>query len=168
MVMNSVRFAHCGGSDRQIPLNSQQAEKTIRTLSDKTEDILDREKLEFLRSWGTRNLMMSELLTSIQRDEISSRREPPSGAVLRTRVEAISALVGALNIAVEDLESFELPTINDGFDFYDEVRRFEIALIRKALRLTSGSQVQAARLLKLNATTLSTKIKNYRLYAHEW
>ena len=167
MVTNEVRFARCRGSFCEIPLNSQQPEKTIRTLSDKTEDILESEKLEFLRTTGVPNSMMSELLAPIAREEISPPRER-SGAMLRGRVESITALVSALNIAVEDLESFELPTLNDGFDFYDEVRRFEIALIRKALRLTSGSQVQAARLLSLNATTLSTKIKHYQIYAHEW
>ena len=112
--------------------------------------------------------MMSESLTSTARDEISSRRERRSGAALRRRIAAISSIVSALNAAVDDLESFELPMLTDGVDFYDEVRRFEIALIRKALRLTHGSQIHAAKLLKLNATTLSTKIKNYRICAHEW
>jgi DNA-binding NtrC family response regulator len=165
MAMCEIRFACSGGSPTEIPLDSQEPKKTIRTLSDKIQDILDVEKLEFLRIREIPNLMMSELLTSIARDEISTRREWRNGAVLRCRIEAISALVSALNTAVDDLESFELPMLNDGLDFYDEVRRFEIALIRKALRLTRGSQVQAAKLLKLNATTLSTKIKNYRICA---
>jgi len=113
-------------------------------------------------------LVMTEPLTSIERDEISSRREMRSGTTLRRRIASISSLVAALNTAVDDLESFELPALNDDFDFYDEVRRFEIALIRRALRMTRGSQIQAARLLRLNATTLSTKIKNYHICAHEW
>lgn len=48
-----------------------------------------------------------------------------------------------------------------GLDFYDEVTRFEIDLIKRALLLTSGHQARAARLLKLRATTLNSKIKHY-------
>jgi DNA-binding protein Fis len=47
------------------------------------------------------------------------------------------------------------------FDFYREVRRFEISLIRRALRLNAGNQAQAAQLLGMNPTTLHAKIKQY-------
>jgi DNA-binding NtrC family response regulator len=50
-----------------------------------------------------------------------------------------------------------------GVNFYDEVKRFEIDLIRRALDQTGGHQSRAARLLGLNATTLNSKIKNYNL-----
>jgi DNA-binding NtrC family response regulator len=46
-----------------------------------------------------------------------------------------------------------------GVNFYDEVKRFEIDLIRRALDQTGGHQSRAARLLGLNATTLNSKIK---------
>ena len=49
-------------------------------------------------------------------------------------------------------------------DFYDEVKRFEIDLIRRALDQTSGHQSRAARLLGLNATTLNSKIKSYNIH----
>ena len=42
-----------------------------------------------------------------------------------------------------------------GVNFYDEVRRFEIDLIRRALDQTGGHQSRAARLLGMNATTLN-------------
>jgi DNA-binding NtrC family response regulator len=48
-----------------------------------------------------------------------------------------------------------------GLDFYDEVSRFEIDLINRALLLTGGHQGRAARLLNLRATTLNSKIKHY-------
>lgn len=86
---------------------------------------------------------------------------------LRARVATISRLIASLNAAVDDLEGFDMPPLNETFDFYEEVRRFEISLIRKALKMTRGSQVRAARLLKLNTTTLNTKIKNYRICAHD-
>lgn len=53
--------------------------------------------------------------------------------------------------------------ISRGVNFYDEVRRFEIDLIRRALEQTGGHQSRAARLLGLNATTLNSKIKTYNI-----
>jgi two-component system NtrC family response regulator len=50
-----------------------------------------------------------------------------------------------------------------GISFYDEVKRFEIDLIRRALDQTGGHQSRAARLLGLNATTLNSKIKSYNI-----
>ena len=47
--------------------------------------------------------------------------------------------------------------------FYEEVTRFEIALIRVALKRTHGHQVRAARLLNLNPSTLNAKIRQYGL-----
>ena len=53
--------------------------------------------------------------------------------------------------------------IGRGINFYDEVRRFEIDLIRRALEQTGGHQSRAARLLGMNATTLNSKIKTYNI-----
>jgi DNA-binding NtrC family response regulator len=50
-----------------------------------------------------------------------------------------------------------------GVNFYDEVRRFEIDIIRRALDQTGGHQSRAARLLGMNATTLNSKIKTYNI-----
>ncbi len=50
-----------------------------------------------------------------------------------------------------------------GVSFYDEVKKFEIDLIRRALDQTGGHQSRAARLLGLNATTLNSKIKSYNI-----
>ena len=50
-----------------------------------------------------------------------------------------------------------------GVNFYDEVRRFETDLIRRALEQTGRHQSRAARLLGLNATTLNSKIKTYNI-----
>jgi len=52
-----------------------------------------------------------------------------------------------------------------GVNFYDEVKRFEIDLIRRALDQTGGHQSRAAQLLGLNATTLNSKIKAYNIPA---
>jgi transcriptional regulator with GAF, ATPase, and Fis domain len=53
--------------------------------------------------------------------------------------------------------------VSRGVNFYDEVRRFEIDLIRRALDQTNGHQSRAARLLGMNATTLNSKIKTYNI-----
>ena len=46
-------------------------------------------------------------------------------------------------------------------DFFDEVKRFETRLIRRALELTGGNQARAAKMLGLGTTTLNYKIKTY-------
>ncbi|HEX8283964.1 MAG TPA: sigma-54 dependent transcriptional regulator [Pyrinomonadaceae bacterium] len=53
--------------------------------------------------------------------------------------------------------------VSRGVNFYDEVRRFEIDIIRRALDQTGGHQSRAARLLGMNATTLNSKIKTYNI-----
>ena len=55
-----------------------------------------------------------------------------------------------------------------GVNFYDEVKRFEIDLIRRALEQTGGHQSRAARLLGLNATTLNSKIKTNAIRITEY
>ena len=84
---------------------------------------------------------------------------PPEGKLLNSKLANISDLVSSLNAAVEDLGTINLPALDEQFDFYHEVERFETNLIKSALRITGGSQVKAARLLKLNATTLNAKLK---------
>lgn len=56
-----------------------------------------------------------------------------------------------------------LVDLNRGINFYDEVKRFEIDLIRRALEHTGNHQSRAARMLGLNPTTLNSKIKTYRI-----
>ena len=56
--------------------------------------------------------------------------------------------------------------IAHGVNFYDEVRKFEIDMIQRALEQTGGHQSRAARLLGLNATTLNSKIKSYNIQPH--
>ena len=57
-------------------------------------------------------------------------------------------------------------SFENGVDFYEEVTRFEIDLIKRALLQTAGHQGRAARLLRLNATTLNAKIKHYGINLH--
>ena len=69
----------------------------------------------------------------------------------------------ALQLLVEAQALNEVPTLDvrSGIDFYEEVKRFEVDLIQRALSFTRGHQVRAARLLNMKVTTLNTKIKHY-------
>lgn len=90
-------------------------------------------------------------------DQVESRNG--SGMSLKVLKDLTDALSGAL----EAMDSFRPPDVRHGICFYDEVRRFEIDLIRNALKVTAGSQTRAAKLLHLNPTTLNTKIKAYNI-----
>jgi DNA-binding NtrC family response regulator len=64
---------------------------------------------------------------------------------------------------VEAIGEVHAPDIQSGIDFYEEVSRFEIDLIKRALVQTGGHQRRAARLLNLKVTTLNSKIKHYNI-----
>ncbi len=67
------------------------------------------------------------------------------------------------NALAEASATVENLNVNSGVDFFDEVRRFEVRLISRALEVTGGNQARAARLLGLGTTTLNYKIKSYEL-----
>lgn len=50
-----------------------------------------------------------------------------------------------------------------GIDFYENVARFERQLIETALEITNGRQSEAARLLNMRTSTLSSKIKQLNM-----
>jgi DNA-binding NtrC family response regulator len=79
-------------------------------------------------------------------------------------LKTLKEIALALSIAVEALGSAHLSDVEGGTDFYEEVRRFEVALIQRALKQTGGNQKRAARLLNLKQTTLNEKIKRYNIY----
>jgi transcriptional regulator with GAF, ATPase, and Fis domain len=108
-------------------------------------------------------LLTNQPLTPLRRYKKprTARRSPDT--YVSGKLSLLRTVVASLSQAIEELEDFKLPPLSEQFDFYDEVRQFEILLIRKALRTTRGSQVAAARLLKLKPTTLNSKIKSYRI-----
>ena len=81
----------------------------------------------------------------------------------QTKLAAIRDLIASLQAELENLHLSHLPEIDDEFDFYRAVERYETNIIQNALRMTGGSQVKAARLLKLKPTTLNSKMKVLRL-----
>lgn len=78
-------------------------------------------------------------------------------------LQTLQEIVSALSAAIDALGNAHLPDIEGGTDFYEEVCRFECALIQRALKRSAGNQARAARLLKLKQTTLHEKIKRYNI-----
>ena len=67
---------------------------------------------------------------------------------------------------LQEVESLTIaaPTgLKSGARLDEEVRQFEMNLIRSALGRTAGSQTRAAKLLGLKLTTLNAKIKRYHI-----
>ena len=89
----------------------------------------------------------------------------------RNRVQRLAELALTLLREAETLasdkafteESNRLQTMDlaEGIDFYNEVTRFEINLIKLALERSGRNQAAAARLLHIKPTTLNFKIKMY-------
>lgn len=98
---------------------------------------------------------------------------PSRRAAATERVSKIRELATALLDEAESLDhdhalaevsaTFENLNLKSRVDFFDEVRRFEMKLISRALELTGGNQARAARLLGLGTTTLNYKIKAYEM-----
>ena len=87
--------------------------------------------------------------------------EENTQAATRNSVTTLRELVLRLLCEVQSINEVSALTIGNDFDFYDEVSRFEIDLIKRALLQTGGHQVKAAKLLNLKVTTLNSKIKHY-------
>lgn len=88
------------------------------------------------------------------------RLRPPT---LHSRLDDLRAIVRSL---LTELESVRLPVELEpegGLNLYDELKRYEIGLIRAALDKADGSQTRAARMLGVKKTTLNTKIKRYQI-----
>lgn len=93
-----------------------------------------------------------------ERDDAESSEETSQSKTKELKNLALSLLMEVQSLS-------EVPTldIKNGIDFYEEVSRFEIDLIQRALAHTGGNQVRAARLLKMKVTTLNSKIKHYNI-----
>jgi DNA-binding NtrC family response regulator len=101
-----------------------------------------------------------ELETAIERAVIVERGAELSMEALREEIVNPAARQSAQSGTTD---SASILDIASGISFYDEVSRFEIELIRRALELTGGHQSKAAKLLGMNNTTLNSKIKVYNI-----
>jgi transcriptional regulator with GAF, ATPase, and Fis domain len=90
---------------------------------------------------------------------------PNDDKTVDARLNTLRVTVLQLLEEVESLAISKPVDVKNGARFSDEVRQFEVSLIRTALGRTSGSQTRAAKLLGLKPTTLNAKIKRYGIMA---
>jgi len=154
----------------------------LPSLRQRPEDVLPLAK-HFIRKYNAENLRtISENLSPEVLSLLENYHFPGNVRELENIIERAVVIATTDEITVECLRpevrdpelAFQLMQkaegtsasidIGRGVNFYDEVRRFEIDLIRRALDQTGGHQSRAARLLGLNATTLNSKIKTYNIH----
>jgi DNA-binding NtrC family response regulator len=96
---------------------------------------------------------MKLMVVSNPEDEIS----------LEDKINCLTKLTHSLLSELKFLVVAQPDAITGNSNFYEEVRRFEIRLIERALVQCGGNQTNAAQMLGLKLTTLNTKIKRYRI-----
>jgi transcriptional regulator with GAF, ATPase, and Fis domain len=109
--------------------------------------------------------MTSESILGLEENRNGSIEQTPSESGVDARLNTLRETVLQLLDEVESLAISRPVDIKRGARFSDEVRQFEVSLIRTALGRTSGSQTRAAKLLGLKPTTLNAKIKRYGIMA---
>lgn len=92
-----------------------------------------------------------------------SSSDQASEPTAQSKIKGLKQLTVKLLREIQSLTEVHTVSIDEGLDFYDEVSRFEIELIQRALLHTAGHQGRAARLLNLKVTTLNSKIKHYKI-----
>ena len=102
------------------------------------------------------------VLPSRTRPKQSSQRLRKIREMTSRLVDEIGALEHEASLA-EASDTIARLGVNGQIDLAEEVRRFEIKLIRRALELTGGNQARAAQMLGVGTTTLNYKIKTYQL-----
>jgi transcriptional regulator with GAF, ATPase, and Fis domain len=142
-----------------LPLAQHFIEKYNEENARRVSEQLAPEVLALLESYSWPG-NVRELENTVERAVVIAPGDEITEECLRPEISDPQSVVsgshdGASNAAVQD--------IGRGINFYEEVRRFEIDLIRRALEQTSGHQSRAARLLGMNATTLNSKIKTYNI-----
>lgn len=107
--------------------------------------------------------MSSQMISGSSMDEAPMYDEALNEASMDYRLNSLRETVLQLLGEVESL-SISVPVdVKSGARLYDEVRQFEVNLIRTALGRTAGSQTRAAKLLGLKLSTLNSKIKRYHI-----
>jgi transcriptional regulator with GAF, ATPase, and Fis domain len=109
--------------------------------------------------------MSSESILGLESNSTDQVEQTPARSSVDVRLNTLRETVLQLLDEVESLAISKPVDIRGGARFSDEVRQFEVSLIRTALGRTSGSQTRAARLLGLKPTTLNAKIKRYGITA---
>ena len=98
------------------------------------------------------------------RQAVDPRDDPRLLSIkVRYLKELALAFLGEFLAEMETLGTNRSLDIEHGLNLPEEVRRFEIDLIKYALERTGGHQGRAAALLGVKPTTLNSKVKLYHL-----
>jgi transcriptional regulator with GAF, ATPase, and Fis domain len=113
------------------------------------------------RATGERFFMGYKVATSgnLQTPTVRHIKRAPSAR------EILETLDNIEHELAELINMFALRSVleDSNLSFYEEVERFEVLLISSALKKTAGSQIKAAKLLRLKNTTLNAKMKRLGL-----
>jgi transcriptional regulator with GAF, ATPase, and Fis domain len=113
---------------------------------------------------GTATLEHDDVrLTDADDAEEAMEHDALDDAASKSKTKQLKNLALSLLMEVQALSEVPTLDIKNGIDFYEEVSRFEVDLIQRALAHTGGNQVRAARLLNMKVTTLNSKIKHYNI-----
>ena len=94
---------------------------------------------------------------------LSSSGIPHQEAVLNVWIGSLKEMAQEILKGATVIEGILPRAGRSSFKLYDEMRRFEIDLIKQALLHTGGHQRRAAQLLGVKFTTLHSKIKRYKI-----
>ena len=115
----------------------------------------------------------AELLETINNRHLRGLPSRIRTRQVNDRLKKLHDLASAILDETEALEheselaetSVTIATLNSktSINFFDEVKQFEVRLIKRALELAGGNQARAAQILGLGTTTLNYKVKTYGL-----
>ena len=106
------------------------------------------------------NEVFSDMLIQNHEQENTASPKPVD---VDQKINTLRETVLQLLQEVESLTMTVPAGLKAGAKLDEEVRQFEVSLIRNALGRTAGSQTRAAKLLGLKLTTLNAKIKRYQI-----
>jgi DNA-binding NtrC family response regulator len=108
-------------------------------------------------------VMDSQMLSELVSSQEQGTDERLNDKNMDDRISTLRQTVLQLLQEVESLTVAAPVGLKAGARLDEEVKQFEMNLIRTALGRTAGSQTRAAKLLGLKLTTLNAKIKRYHI-----
>lgn len=118
---------------------------------------MDSPTIKKSEDWNASSVNEIETKLSVLRDALSSL------------TEAVS-LLQSMNSAETDLlfNHLESNFPENGVVYQSAVKRYEVNLIKQALRASNGNQTRAAKLLRLKLSTLNAIIKRNKIKSGEF
>lgn len=116
-------------------------------------------KAELVETISKRHLraVPSRIRTQQTSDRLKKLRDLASTLLEETEALEHESELAETSVTIASLNS------RTSINFFEEVKQFEIRLIKRALELAGGNQARAAQLLGLGTTTLNYKVKSYGL-----